>query len=596
MRKYLFTLHRLDTNGTDRPAELKAGLFQASVEIVCALRRSGALPDARTRELFSALLDVPLFSRAGLAPEAGVDEYHRWLFDGLLRSLREEEARYLAKRGVPLEPWEMDEEGPRPSKTPDDLLAAALEGFRAPEPVSYRGGAWQYDATAAGAARRRAFAATQEHVPLAGLEEAVPERERALALARKGDVAATRASVEALLGDLGAVPVAREADERVGAVAAGGRYVLGQLQAATKADLRSLLEAGLPRFDALRVERTLEALAVHVYSSGVLDPEDLPFADALLVKRHALAWVSRQALPPASPFETARLEPKGETTVLHLAGAFAGLPEPLGLLHAEGLVYGKGSFISNDRVRGGLVSPVVLLASARVDDDLLRFVDLACRAAGQLPAALAGLPEAGRRSAWSALARGLVSAARRNRLAEDGAVAAEWLSPSDLFRVGRRLALEPPPGLPSVPAAAEARAAWERLVSQHGEAGARERLGELGPRPAGWAGRFRLVDLDLPSWERLAEYRLPHLFADRLYDLKVVVARDVVAAGDPAALYPLYLGEALDALLMRARMAWAFDWRPLTGADLPMTPEARERLLAAAVEKGLLTRAEKAKP
>ena len=595
-RRYLFTLHRLDTHGTDRPAELKAGLFQAGVELVCALRRSGALSDAKARDLFVALLDQPLFARAGLAPEAGIGDFHRWLFDGLLKALREEEARFLARRGAPVEPWEADEEGPRPAKTADDLLAAALEGLRAPAPVSFRGGAWQYDATAAGAARRRAFAATQEHVPLASLEEAAPERERALSLAAKGDLAATRASLEALLADLGAVPVAREADERVGAVAAGGRYLLGQLQAATKDDVRALLEAGLPRLDALRAERTLEALAVHVYSSGVLDPDDLPFTDALLVKRHGLSWAPRPAGAPASPFETARVEPKGETTVLHLSGAFAGLPEPLGLLHAESLVYGKGSFIANDRVRGGVVSPAVLVASARVDDDLLRFVDLACRAAEQLPAALAERPEAERRAAWSALARDLVSTARRNRLAEQGAVAAGWLSPSDLLRVGRRLSLEPPPSLPAVPAAAEARAAWDRLVATHGEAGARERLGELGPRPASVAGRFRLVDVDLPSYERLAEYRLPHLFADHLHDLKVVVARDIVAAGDPAALYPLFLDEALGALLKRARMAWAFDWRPLTGADRPMTPALREELLGVAVEKGLLTRAEETRP
>ena len=33
-RKYLFTLNRLDTNGTDRDAELRAGLFLASVQVL----------------------------------------------------------------------------------------------------------------------------------------------------------------------------------------------------------------------------------------------------------------------------------------------------------------------------------------------------------------------------------------------------------------------------------------------------------------------------------------------------------------------------------------------------------------------------------
>ena len=171
-------------------------------------------------------------------------------------------------------------------------------------------------------------------------------------------------------------------------------------------------------------------------------------------------------------------------------------------------------------------------------------------------------------------------------------MAAAWLSPSDLYRIGRRIALGTVAGLPEVPAAREAKETWLRLVSRVGEAGARARLAEFGPRPFHQAGLGRLADVDLPSYERLSEYRAPHLFADRLYDLKVAVSRSVAEAGDPAALVPLFLEPALDALLGRARMAFAFDWRPLGGASAASGAEAREELLGAALAEGRITRSE----
>lgn len=592
-RRYLFTLHRLDTAGTGRDAELRAGLFQAAVELLSGLHRSGALGETQARELFSSLLALPLIAAAGATPAAEIGPFHAWLEGGLLAALREEEARHLAARYGAGEEWDEEEERVRPARTADDLLAAALTGWRAPSAVSFRGGTYEYDTTAARAARRRAFARTQEHVAVAGLLEAAAGRANALDAARRGDVAAARTAVEALLVAVGALPIAREADERVRAVAAGGRLVLGTLQGATRENVLSLLEAGLGRIDALRAERTLEALAVHVYSSCVLDPDDLPFADPLLVRRHVLAWSVLPGGASATPFAATRLEPAGEGAVQRFSGAFAGLADPLGLLHAEGLVHSSGAYLANDRVRAGLAVPVVLLSPGRLDDDALLFADRACRAVEQLPAALAGRPEGVRREAWSALARDLVPAWRRNRLSEDGPVnAADWLSPSDLFRVGRRLVERPPDGLPEVPAVAEARAARARLVARSGEAGAAARLAELGPRPFHWAGLSRLSDLDLPPYERLSSYRFPHLFSDRLHDLKVVVARSVVAAGDPAAALPIYLEPVLDGLLRRARMAWAFDWRPLTGADRPVGAAEREELLGEALEAGTLTRRE----
>ena len=593
VRKYLFTLDRLDANGTDRNAEVRVGLFQTSVELLSALHRSGSLGDATTRELFRALLDLPLFATPKAQVSAGFVEFDRWLEAGLLGALREEEARFLRKMRTEALARDPEDEGPKPARTADDLVAAALAGWRAPAVISWRGGSYAYDPTADGASRRQAFAATQEHVSLAGLVDAAAERETVMRVARQGDVAGTRAAVTALLEGLAAIPPGREADERVRETAAGARYTLAPLQSASRDDVLSLVEAGIGRLDALRAERTLEALAVHVYSSSVLDPGDLTFTDSLLVKRHSLSWAGRTGVAAASPFEAVRIEMPGDGAPLRLAGSFAGLAEPLGLLHAEGLVYDAGSFISNDRVRAGLVVPAAIVTPARLEDDALVFVDLACRATEQLAAALAALPVAGRHEAWETVARDLVPASRRNRLVEERPEKlAEYLSPSDLFRIGRRLALRSGASLPRVQAALEAREAWSRLVSRFGEAGAAARIAELGPRPFHWAGRGRLADFDLPSYERLSEYRLPRLFADHLYDVKINVARTVVKAGDPPALFPLFLEAALDGLLRRAHMAFAFDWRALADGGRGLPPESRDEVLGAALEEGRITRSE----
>jgi hypothetical protein len=589
-RKYLFTLNRLDTNGTDRDAELRAGLFLASVELLSALFRSGSVSDGAARELFASLLGQPLFATPRTAPAAGIETFDRWFHGSLLGAVREAETRFLGSRSTEPLVWE-DEEGPGPAKTVDELLLAALCGFRPPAAIAWRGGSYSYHATEDATARRRTFARTQDHVPLWVLSRAATERENALSSARAGNVEETRAAVGALLESLGAIPPGREADERVAATASGARHVLGTLQSATEGNVLTLLEAGLSRLDALRAERTLEALAVHVYSGFVLDPGDLTFADSRLVRTHSLSWGPRKGIVVPSPFQPTRIETPDEGASLRLAGGWTGIGGPLGLLHAEGLVYDGGAFLSNDAVRAGLVLPAVLFTPARLDDEALRFVALACRAAEQLPDALAGLSEAHRHDAWSRLARDLVPASRRNRLAREGAVAvADDLSPSDLFRIGRRLALGPDGALPDVPAAREAREVWARRAARLGEAAAKACLAEVGPRAFHWEGRSRLADLDLPSYERLAEYRVPQVFGDRLHDLQIAVTRTVSDAGDPAALVPLVLRSALDGLLKGARMAYAFDWRALAASSATFWPAARDEILGAALAEGRVRR------
>ncbi|HMM33218.1 MAG TPA: hypothetical protein PKA62_00570, partial [Thermoanaerobaculia bacterium] len=310
-RKYLFTLNRLDTNGTDRDAELRAGLFLASVQVLSDLFRSGSISDAGARELFASLLGQPLFATPRTAPAAGVEPYDRWLHGELLPALREAETRFLGAERAEELAWE-DEEGPRPAKTADELLSAALSGFRPPAALAWRGGRYSYDASEDAVARRRTFARTQDHVPLWVLARAASERENALAAARAGDVEAARAALGALLESPRA------------------RHVLGTLQAATERNVASLLEAGLPRLDALRAERTLEALAVHVYSGCVLDPGDLTFADSRLVRMHSLSWGPRRGIVVPSPFQPARIETPEEGASLRLAGGWAGIGSPPG--------------------------------------------------------------------------------------------------------------------------------------------------------------------------------------------------------------------------------------------------------------------------
>lgn len=593
VRRYLFTLNRLDTNGTGREAELRAGLFLTSTDLLAAFCRSGSLPDEKARGLFRSLLELPLFADAKTGPAAGFAGFDRWLHGELLAALRDEETRFLRRDGREPRPFDPEYDGPRPAPTADGLVAAALAGWQPPAVFAWRGGTYEYDATADGVARRRAFAQTQEHVPLEALAEAAVQKEKALASARDGDAPATREAVGLLLERLAAIPPGREADERVRLVSAGARFVFAMLQPATRESVLPVLEEGLGRLDALRAERTLEALVVHVYSSNVLDPSDLAFTDPLFVKRHSLSWGGPRGGAGGSPFGPARVEKAAEGGVQHLAGSFSGLGDVLGLQHAEGLVYDARSYIANDRVRAGLVAPVLYATPARFDDDAFRFVDLACRATGQLAEALAERPEAERHETWSALARDLVPASRRNGLAAGGRVEAEAsLSPSDLFRIGRRLALGAGIGAPEVPAAREARETWERLVARRGAAGAAARVAELGPRPWAWAGRSRLADLEMPSYERLSEYRMPHLFADRLHDLKISAARAVVEAGDPAALLPLFLEPALDELVRGARMSHAFDWRPFAGAPRVLAGAERDEVLGAALASGRIARAD----
>ena len=411
VRRYLFTLNRLDTSGTGRPAELRAGLFQASIDLLAALCRSRALPDSKARALLRSLLDVPLFAMPKLDPADGIGAFEGWLRGELVGALREEEAAFLAKARADVARRDPDGELPEPARTTDDLVAAALAGWRPPVTFAWRGGRYRYDPTSDGAARRRAFAATQEYVPLADLAEAVAEREKATQAARTGDAEGMRASVGAYLERLAAArPPGRDEDERILWVVARARLAFGELRPAAKDDALARLEERLGHFDALRAERTLEALAVHVYSSSVTDPAGLPYTDGLFVRRHSLSWGGPTGGETVSPFGPTRLERLGEGRGSRIGGSFSGLADTLGLLHAEELVYDARAPATNEQIRAGLIAPVTHVTPARLDDDALRFVALACRASEQLAD---GAGEASR----SRASRNLERAGRGPRLA-----------------------------------------------------------------------------------------------------------------------------------------------------------------------------------
>jgi hypothetical protein len=354
------------------------------------------------------------------------------------------------------------------------------------------------------------------------------------------------------------------------------------------------VESYLGELDALFAERTLEAVVGHVYAASAGDPNDIYFQDPEFVKRHVFRSEKKGGRESFRSFAVTTLceLQKGQGSVV--CGSLAGLPDALGLLHAEQITYRLESRLMNEQIRSGLIGPVRRMSPSRLDDDALRFVDASCRATEELVAALADRPEKERARVWSEVAHDLVPRSRLGLLAAGGSgdIVRSALSPSDLFQVGRRLALSRPASVPTLPAAEAAKRAWDALVSRYGEARARERLAEFGPRAITYAGRFRLTDLALPAYERLSAYRFPQLFCDRLYDPKIAVARRVAESGLPASVLPVILPPAIDEILSRLRMAHAYDWSSIVRSAEGFTPADVERLMDDALRAGRVMRDE----
>ncbi len=637
-RRYLFALDRLDRRRDSRASEVACGLFQTGAEILAQLARSNALAPAEIRDLFSAYLDLPLFAEESVGPAEGARDLLAWLSDRLLPALRAAERRSIDARRAEnarreeayrstlrahgsagragqaeavrwlLEPiCAADDEfiGPMPARiveerrrladteeraeqwieealaiesvshrrvpaplrleipeesaTADELLARALVGPLAPARVEWRGGLYLFDPATDELFRRREFRERQRIVSLEDVEEIRRAREL-LAATAKGDANAARKAIADL----------------------ATRLQVAQSPDSAPPDRRPSEEEGAAR------EFVADALRVPDGAAGAL-PKDVRALDAVAAVRALEAMLGHVYAPRESG---------GGSRV---SGSVFGLPDVLGLLHAEQISYNPGAFIGNEQIRSGLVGPVRRMSPARLDDDAMAFVAAACRAAEELAVTLAQKDERERFRSWRDLARDLVPRSRLARLAKlgpgeaSGEALAGELSPTDLYRIGRRIALGSATSSASG-AARDAKAALLRLREKFGEAGARERLAEFGPQAVAYAGRLRLTDLDLPSYERLADYRTPQLFSDRLYDLKIAAVRAVSEAGLPVAVLPAVLPEAVDKMLADVKMAFAFDWRSLVRRAQGFDARELDLHLEGALRTGRLVRDQNADP
>jgi hypothetical protein len=491
-------------------------------------------------------------------------------------------------------------EVPEPSTNSDDLLTEATVGRGASASFEWRGGRYRFDPCADDAARRRQFREKQRLVWLAGLENLHARRDALVAAAAAGDLNAAKAALAELSKEMGLSPADRgkrdrDADTPLARDLARARDASSDLSRISKPKQLARVAEEIGRFDAVLAERHLEAYLGHVYASYA-EPDDLYYQDADFVRRHAFHPPATAGKLVGSAFAKTALVDQPDGGGSRVTGSIFGLADALGLLHADQVPRKPGASIGSEEIRSGIVAAIHRMSAALLDDDALTVVAASCRATEELIAALASVPSRERARLWTDLARDIVPRSRLSVVASLDDLStfediARELAPSDLYLIGRRLALgKPPAGVPALPSAARARDAFERLRSRVGESGARDRLAQFGPRAAFYAGRFSLTDLELPPFERLADYRTPQLLSDRLYDLKISVARRVADAGLPAAILPIVLSGALDETLGSLKMAFAYNWAAAVRAAHAFSNADVDRLLDAALRSGRLMR------
>lgn len=583
-RRYLFTLDRLDRRRDSRGSEVARGLFQGAAELLAQLARSGGLEPAQSRDLLSSLVDQPLFAEENSVPSGARSAFFSWVSDRLFGTLR--------KR---MEPGAVE-----PSA--DEILACAVVGPPRASAFDWRGGRYAFDPTTDELLRRAQFRERQRLASLQEVEGIVKARSELLAASGKRDLESARRAVTELAEGLRVsdTPEGEESDRRIAEEEERARALLAEAEKMPPGALPQLATR-IAAVDAVIAERVFEAILGHVYSISAGDPEDLYYQDPDFVRHHSFQAVEKGGRVLVSPFGPTMLSPRESGGGFRISGSVFGLPDILGLLHAEQIAYNPGAFIGNEQIRSGLVGPIRRMSPARLEDDALTFVAASCRATEQLAAALGAMDPRERFRAWQGFARDLVPRSRLARIAELGPGAAsreslaDLLSPSDLYRIGRRLAVAAPSAsLPAGEAAGQARDAFARLQGRFGDRGARDRLAEFGPRAVAYSGRMRLSDVDLPPYERLAAYRTPQLFSDRLYDLKIAVARVVSENGMPAAVLALVLPGAVDRMMAGVRMAFAYDWRSIVRKANAFGISDLELHLEEALKAGRLVRDESA--
>ena len=493
---------------------------------------------------------------------------------------------------------------PVESPDADELLSRALIGSPPTAYFEWRGGRYRFDPAADAAARRKAFRQKQRLTWLVDLDALHRDRDAALVAARKGDLAGAKkaaADEAVLLRVVRSKDTAKAVseDERILKEEDRARDAATDIAEISKPSRLEKVVDWMPPLDTVLAERQLEALLGHIYAASAGNPDDLYYENPDFVRHHSFRTVEHAGQTMESGFKKTALVTDAEGKGARITGSLFGLPDVLGLLHADQLAYAPGAGVPSEEIRSGLVAPIWRVEVARADDDALQAVAAACRAAEELAPSLSGKSAAERFAAWDSVARDLVPRARLGQLASlDPSSSAEaanaFLTPSDRYRIGRRFATSTGAASEgaSVPDAARLKEALSALVKKRGEAGGRARLAEFGPRPVAYAGAFRLSDMDMPSYERLAMYRFPQILSDRLYDLKIAVACRLVGEGLPAALVPLVLPAALDATLTHLRMAYAYDWPATARAAARFSQEDLDRILDEAVRAGRITRDE----
>lgn len=622
-KRYLFSLDRLDRRKPSRESEVAVALFQAGAEVLASAYRAGSLDERAARGLFSSFLDLPLFARTDLSPGRGEKDLFAWVSTKLVAALDAAERRTPAAKtprpvtdpatgGAPPEAAaappdeaeaeaEPDESGETVDEnSSDERLSRALAGHPAAAVFEWGGGHYRFDPAADEVLRKRKFREKQRLASLEDLEAIHRGREALLAAAARGDSPAVRAAAADLVDRLelseesgeSAAPV----DERVREEYESAAEALGRVAKISKA-APAALEKDLAPVDVAIAERLLEALLGHLYAAAAGDPEDLYYEDPDFVRRHSFRTVEKGGRTVESAFSPTTLTSESTGGGSRVSGSLFGLPDVLGLLHADQITYAPGASITNENIRSGLIGSVRRVSAARLDDDALRFVAASCRATEELAVTLSGRGRSERFQVWRELAKDLVPRARLALLAElrtedvSAVSLSRYLSPSDLYRIGRRVARgDLPANVPVPEAAATAKQALDRLGERYGAAGAREKLAEFGPRAVAWAGRVRLTDFDLPAYETLAAYRTPQLFADRLYDWKIVVARAVADAGLPAEILPLVMPRAVDEMMSDLKMAFPYDWSAIVRRSSAFGAADVTRLLDEGLQAGRLQR------
>jgi hypothetical protein len=617
-RRYLFTLDRLDRRRPARGSEVAAALFQSAAELTAAAYRAGSLDEKETREIFGSLLDLPLFLRPDGDPAKGEADLFAWVSARLLPALDAGERRAVARRTpppgaprptdaaanpAPDEPDAAaeDESASADPTSMDERLTRALVGFPPPAVFEWAGGHYRFDPASDEVSRRREFRGKQRAASLEDLAAIHAAREALVGAAERGDASEVRAGAAILLDRLElsaeSAGVGRRDDERILDEYDRARDALDRAGKLSRPVIRSKFEADLADVDTVIAERLLEALLVQVYAAAAGDPDDLYFEDPDFVRRHSFRTVEKGGRRVEWAFSPTALTSEAAGGGSRVGGSLFGLPDVLGLLHADQITYAPGASITNESIRSGLVGPARRISAARMDDDALVFVTASCRAAEELATALAARERGERFRIWRELAKDLVPRSRLASLAELGGndvsppSLARILSPSDLYRIGARLARGGAPESVALPeSAAAAKEALARLVARCGAVAARDRIAEFGPRAVAFAGRLHLTDLDLPSYENLAAYRTPQLFGDRLYDWKIVVARAVADAGLPAVILPLVLPRAVDEMMRDLRMTFPYDWSSIVRRSSAFGAADVSRLLEEELQAGRLLR------